>query len=161
MRENKKDIRTVSPTALYQGHLGCILTVSQPEESYLMLQSFLTAKGSSSRHIFCKRKFTDNIFTFLFINFSPLNCRLFKHKSKTAYLVSFHHILPVPMLVNHDWTLYNFAIKNYLWSQQSHPLHPKKWYTLVSETIPSLKWPLEIIQSYILFEAGPAEKSLC
>lgn len=96
----RKDIRTVSPTALYQGHLGCIFTVSQPEESCCMFQPFLTAKGSSSRHIFCKWKFTDNVSTFL-INLSPLDCRLFKHRSKTAYLVSLPHILPALGQFNH------------------------------------------------------------
>lgn len=148
----KKDIRTsVSPTTFHQGHLHCTFTVSQPKESYSMFQPFLTAKGSSRRHIFCKWKFTDNIFTFP-INLSPLNCTLFKHRSKTAYLVSLPHIIQHSgnlilfiMLVNHVWTLYNFAIKDYLWSQYILPLHLKRWHTLVSETISSHKWPPEIV----------------
>lgn len=65
------------------------------------------------------------------------------------------------MLVNHVWTLYNFAIKDYLWSHHILPLHLKKWYTLESETISSHKWPPEIVQSHAQFEAGPAKKSWC
>lgn len=84
--------RTATPTSLYQGHLGRYAHRFPSWGVLLYVSVLFDCKSSSSRHTFCAVN-TDNIFTFL-INLSPLDCRFFKHRSKTAYLVPLPHILP-------------------------------------------------------------------